>query len=189
LIRYSPFDLEQDRPGGVIPVARELGAAIFSYAPIGRGLTTGRFVSIVSALPRSPFADACFGVTVQRSFNDFPQGDLRRTIAKFQPKNFSKINALADALGEIGQTHGNATPAQITLAWLLARGEDIIPIPGSKHIKYIEENVAASNIKLSGEEVRKITELSDDFNNATMKDPMVPSFILAMAWVETPPLG
>lgn len=111
---------------------------------------------------------------------------MRRTSPKFKAENFPHINALVASLAEIGQAHNGATPVQVTLAWLLTQGDDIIPIPGSKQMKYVEENLGAARVKLSEAEIKKIRELCDEIEKVTAQDRIYGAAAAAMSWVETP---
>ncbi|THH17698.1 hypothetical protein EW146_g3171 [Bondarzewia mesenterica] len=138
-VEYSPFTLDIEDPKiGLLKAARELGVTIIAYSPLGRGLLTGRY--------RSP--------------DDFEENDFRRTIPRFAKENFPNILKLVDDLKQIGEKH-SATPAQVTLAWLLGQGEDVIPIPGTQKIKYVEENLGALKIKLTPEELKAIREAAE----------------------------
>ncbi|KAF8317876.1 Aldo keto reductase [Clavulina sp. PMI_390] len=163
-IEYSPFDVTLEAPGSVIPTARELGMTIFAYSPTGRGLVTGRY----------------------RSHDDFPADDFRRMIPKFSEKNFPRILALVDALRTIGVAHNNATPAQVTIAWIMAQGDDIIPLVGSKQIGYTEENLGAAAVKLSDQELKDIRKLVDEIEEHMGDDLRMPEFAKHISWVETP---
>ena len=125
---YSLF--ARDVEGEIIPTCRELGVAFLASSPLGRGILGGRI----------------------RSVDDLARDDLRRGAPVFAPENLPRNVALVDKIAEIARRH-NATPGQIALAWLHQKGEDIIPIPGTKRIKYLEENVGAVEINLSKEEV------------------------------------
>jgi len=141
-VEYSPFVLDIEDPKvALLETARELGVTIVAYSPLGRGLLTGRY--------KSP--------------DDFEKDDFRLTIPKYSAENFPKILDVVARLKSIGEKH-NATPGQVTLAWILAQGPEFVLIPGTKNIKYLEENIGASAIKLNPEEiaaVRKIAEESD----------------------------
>ena len=119
----------------VLPTVRELGIGFAAYSPLGRGFLTGQ---------------------IQR-FEDLPEGDFRRSSPRFQGENFQKNLELVDRVNEIANEKGVAA-SQLALAWLLHQGEDIVPIPGTKRRKYLEENVAASEIKLTDEDLRRIEE-------------------------------
>nr|A0A3B1EFQ1.1 RecName: Full=Aldo-keto reductase str7; AltName: Full=Strobilurin A biosynthesis cluster protein r7 [Strobilurus tenacellus]ATV82117.1 aldoketoreductase [Strobilurus tenacellus] len=139
-IEYSPFVLDIEDPKiALLETARELGVTIVAYSPLGRGLLTGQY--------KSP--------------DDFEPNDFRRTIPKFSADNFPKILDVVAQLKKIGEKH-NATPGQVTLAWILAQGPEFIVIPGTKKIKYLEENVGAASIKLTEEEVAAVRKLAEE---------------------------
>ncbi|KAH8082762.1 putative aldo-keto reductase [Filobasidium floriforme] len=138
-LEYSPFALEceaDDDRYGVLKACRELGTAIVAYSPLGRGLLTGQF--------RSP--------------DDFEDGDFRKYTPRFSKENFPKNLEIVDKIEQLAKKK-NVTPGQLTLAWLLAQGDDIFPIPGTKKIKYLEENVGGADVKLSKEEVDEIRQV------------------------------
>jgi len=131
---YSLFtrDVEDE----VLPTLRELGIGFVPYSPLGRGFLTGRFKSI----------------------EDMPEEDTRSArFPRFAEENFMKNVELADRVREVAEGKG-VTPGQLALAWLLAQGEDIVPIPGTKRRKYLEENAGASGVELTGEDLRRIEE-------------------------------
>jgi len=139
-VEYSLFSLDIEGPEStdLLKTCRELGVSTFAYSPVGRGFLSGEL--------KSP--------------DDFPDGDFRRFIPRFSAENFPKNLALVDRVRDLAAAK-DATASQLALAWLLAQGDDIIPIPGTKRIKYIEENVAALKVELSQEEtatLRKLTE-------------------------------
>ncbi|KAK2459918.1 hypothetical protein APHAL10511_008047 [Amanita phalloides] len=141
-VEYSPFTLDiEDEKIGLLKACRELGVAIVAYAPLGRGLLTGQI--------RSP--------------DDFEEADFRRLIPRYSKENFPNLLKVAEELKAIGERH-NATAGQTALAWILAQGEDFIPIPGTKKIKYLKENVAAAQVKLSPEEVNEVREIANRAN-------------------------
>ena len=115
----------------IIPLLRELGIGLVPFAPLGRGFLTGR---------------------VKRA-EDYPAGDFRRGDPRYQGANFDANMRAGAAVRELADRKG-ATPAQIALAWLLHRGPDIVPIPGTKRRAYLEENVAAANVSLGGDDMR-----------------------------------
>jgi len=117
----------------ILPTVRQLGIGFVPYSPLGRGFLTGAF--------QSP--------------DDFAPDDYRRHSPRFQGENFAKNLTLVAKVKEIAQEKG-VTPAQLALAWLLAQGDDIVPIPGTKHRRYLEENVAAVDIELSPTELARI---------------------------------
>jgi aryl-alcohol dehydrogenase-like predicted oxidoreductase len=148
-VEYSPFCLDIESPTvGVMQTCRELGIAVVASSPMGRGLLTG---------------------TVP-SFDELPADDMfRRNTAKYAPDNFPKIMELVSKLRTVAEARSPpCTPAQVTIAWILAQGEDVIPIPGTRSIKYLEENTAAAHVELTDEEVAGLrraaeaTELTGD---------------------------
>ncbi len=121
----------------VVPTIRELGIGLVAYSPLGRGFLTGRFTTP----------------------EDFGEGDFRRYSPRFQGENFTRNLELVDRVRELAREH-DCTPGQLALAWVLAQGEDIVPIPGTKRRSYLEENVAAGEVVLSADDVRRIDELA-----------------------------
>jgi aryl-alcohol dehydrogenase-like predicted oxidoreductase len=121
----------------IIPSCRELGITFVAYSPLGRGFFTG---------------------TIQRT-DDLPENDFRRTSPRFQQQNLQRNLDLQRRVEEVGR-HKNCTPAQLSLAWLLAQGKDIVPIPGTKRQKYLEENAAAVNIKLTPDDLSRIEKIA-----------------------------
>ena len=128
---YSLWErnLEHD----VIPVLRELGIGLVAFSPLGRGFLTG---------------------TAKRA-EEYPEGDYRRRDPRFQGENFAANERAASVVREIAQARG-ATPGQVALAWLLLQGADIIPIPGTKRRRYLEENVASADLQLSPPELERL---------------------------------
>src|ERR1700676_3317854 len=125
----------RDPEDEVLPTVRELGIGFVAYSPLGRGFLTGQI----------------------RRFEDLPEDDWRRHRPRFQGENFQKNLELVDRVKEIAATK-QVTPAQLALAWLLAQGEGIVPIPGTKRRKNLEENVAALGITLTREDLERINE-------------------------------
>jgi aryl-alcohol dehydrogenase-like predicted oxidoreductase len=125
---YSLFSREPEDE--LLPVLRELGIGLVSYSPLGRGLLTGSL-------------DASGG---------FGAGDFRNVAPRFQGENYENNLAMAARVAEIAQDKG-VTPAQLAIAWVLAQGDDIVAIPGTKRRKYLEQNVAAADIVLSPEDL------------------------------------
>ena len=117
-----------------LPVLRELGIPFVAYSPLGRSLLTGRI----------------------RNVDDIPQDDRRRAHPRFQGENLTKNLELVRKIEAIANEK-RCTPAQLALAWLLARGQDIVPIPGTKRRERLEENVRAVDVKLSAEDVTRIS--------------------------------
>jgi len=132
---YSLWSREPEQE--LLATCRELGIAFVAYSPLGRGFLTGRF----------------------RSADDLPADDWRRRNPRFQGANFQKNLDLAAAVEDIARAKG-CTAAQLALAWLLSRGEEVIPIPGSTRIERVEENAAATSIRLSGEELAALDALA-----------------------------
>jgi aryl-alcohol dehydrogenase-like predicted oxidoreductase len=126
----------RDIEAGVVPTARELGIGIVAYSPLGRGFLTGQITSP----------------------GDFPDGDFRKFLPRFSGDNFARNLALVDRVRELAATKG-CTPGQLALAWVLARGGDVVPIPGTKRRTYLEENVAATEVVLDPAESASIDEL------------------------------
>jgi aryl-alcohol dehydrogenase-like predicted oxidoreductase len=120
----------------VLPTCRELGIGFVAYSPLGRGFLTGRF----------------------QQFEDLPADDYRRSSPRFQGENFQKNLDLVAQVARMAKEKG-CTPAQLALAWVLAQGDDIVPIPGTKRRKYLEENVGALNVELTGEDLRRLEEV------------------------------
>jgi aryl-alcohol dehydrogenase-like predicted oxidoreductase len=119
----------------IIPLLRELGIGLVPFAPLGRGFLTG---------------------DVKRA-EEYPEGDFRRGDPRYQGANFdANVRAVA-VVREVARER-NATPAQVALAWLLAKGDDIVPIPGTKRIGRLEENVGAAGVRLSGDQLRRLDE-------------------------------
>ena len=121
----------------ILPTVRELGIGFVPYSPLGRGFLTGRF----------------------RSFDDLPADDYRRNQPRFQGANFQKNLDLVSLLERMA-AEKRVTPSQLALAWLLHRGDDIVPIPGTKRVKYLEENAAAVTVELSPADLRRIDEIA-----------------------------
>lgn len=118
---------------GVLDTVRELGIGFVAYSPLGRGFLSGEI----------------------RSVDDLEPDDFRRHHPRFQGENFAKNLELVDRVKEIAKKKG-VTPSQLALAWVLAQGGDVVPIPGTKRIKYLDENIAALDIELSAEELALI---------------------------------
>jgi aryl-alcohol dehydrogenase-like predicted oxidoreductase len=144
----------RDPENGVLPVCRELGVGFVPFSPLGRGFLTG---------------------TV-RSLGGFPEGDFRRGLPRFQTGNLERNLALADQLRSLAAAKG-CTSAQLALAWVLAQGEDIVPIPGTKRPKYLEENVAALDLGLSHGEAVTLNTL---FTKAAIAGDRYPPAAAAM---------
>ncbi|WP_308516370.1 aldo/keto reductase [Sphingomonas flavescens] len=126
----------RDAEGGVLPTVRELGIGYVAYSPLGRGFLTGQF--------KSP--------------DDFPEGDTRRNHPRFQGENFAKNLQLVDEVGSMAREKG-CTTAQLALAWVLAKGDDVVPIPGTKHIRYLDDNIGALEVKLTEADLRRLDDI------------------------------
>jgi aryl-alcohol dehydrogenase-like predicted oxidoreductase len=134
---YSLWTRDQDE---LLPVLRELGVGLVAYSPIGRGFLTGAL--------RTP-AD------LDRLDDD----DFRKTNPRFTGENFQRNLRIADEVRAVADETG-ATPAQVALAWLLAKGDDIVPIPGTKHVNRVEENTAADGITLTADQIKTLDRLT-----------------------------
>lgn len=162
-IEYSPFSLDIESPQiGLLKTARELGVAIVAYSPIGRGMLGGQI--------RSP--------------KDFEEGDFRTFAPRFSEENFPKNLELVDRITEIAKKK-NVTPSQLTLAWLLAQGDDIFPIPGTTNLDRLEENLGALKIKLTPEEEKEIRQACE---NAQVSGSRYPEAFAKALFADTPPL-
>jgi len=127
----------RDPEDGLLATCRELGIGFVAYSPLGRGFLTGQI----------------------KSFDDLAEDDYRRHSPRFQGENFDKNLELVSRIDEMAKEKG-CSPAQLALAWVMAQGEDIIPIPGTKRRKYLEENAGALEVTLSEDELRRIDEVA-----------------------------
>lgn len=125
-------DFEEDE----LPLTKEYGIAFIPYSPLGRGFLTGEIKSI----------------------DDFAPDDWRRNNPRFQGENFTKNLEIVARIQEFANAKG-ATPAQVALAWVLAKGENVLPIPGTKRVKYLEQNVGAADVVLTKDEVRELDDI------------------------------
>jgi len=126
----------RDAEEGVLPTVRELGIGYVAYSPLGRGFLTGQISSA----------------------EDFPEDDFRRFHPRFTGDNFHRNIALVREVEAMAKEKG-CTTAQLALAWVLAQGDDVVPIPGTKRIKYLDENIAALDVNLSGEDLTRLDEI------------------------------
>ena len=126
----------RDAEAEVIPTVRELGIGYVAYSPLGRGFLTGQF--------KSP--------------SDFPEGDTRRNHPRFQGENFEKNIQLVREVEKMAHEKGCTTP-QLALAWVLAKGEDIVPIPGTKRVRYLDDNIGALEVRLTDEDMRRLDDI------------------------------
>jgi aryl-alcohol dehydrogenase-like predicted oxidoreductase len=126
----------RDPEDELLALCKSLGIAFVAYSPLGRGFLTGQI----------------------KKFEDFEETDYRRLSPRFQGENFNKNLVLVEKIGVIARRK-NCTPSQLALAWVMAQGDHIFPIPGTKRIKYLEENVNALKVKFSREELEEINNV------------------------------
>jgi aryl-alcohol dehydrogenase-like predicted oxidoreductase len=131
---YSLWTRDPERE--ILATCRELKVGFVAYSPLGRGFLTG-----------------CF-----QTAGDLAEDDFRRHHPRFEGENFQRNLRLAEAVKEMAGEKG-CSPAQLVLAWVLAQGADIVPIPGTKHVRYLEENLGALQVRLTADEVRRIEEV------------------------------
>ncbi|QLI69195.1 Aldo-keto reductase yakc [Metarhizium brunneum] len=162
-VEYSPLflDIESDRTG-ILQTCRELGIAVVAYSPVGRGLLTGAVTSL----------------------DDLPPDDWRRGVPKLGGDNFPRIMALVDRIREVARRHG-ATPAQVCLAWVAAQGDDVIPIPGTTTLKYLEDNTGALKIKLTADEVAELRRYAEE---TELPGDRYPSSMASLVFRDSVPL-
>ncbi|KAI0517896.1 Aldo/keto reductase-like protein [Xylaria bambusicola] len=136
-IEYNPWtlDIETEAGTNLLATCRELGVATVAYSPLGRGFLSGRF----------------------KSFEDLGPEDKRHALPRFSPENFDKNLELAKVFTLMAATK-NCTPAQVALAWIMFQGPDMFPIPGTKTLKYLEQNVEAVNVNITLEDDMHIRE-------------------------------
>ena len=127
----------RDPEDALLPTVRELGIGFVAYSPLGRGFLSGSI----------------------RSLDDLEENDFRRRSPRFQGENFERNLELVDRVSEIAQEKG-VSASQLALAWVLQQGQDIVPIPGTKRRSYLEENLSASEVELSAEELERIDEIA-----------------------------
>jgi aryl-alcohol dehydrogenase-like predicted oxidoreductase len=123
----------RDAEADVLPAVRELGIGFVAYSPLGRGFLTGQFKTI----------------------DDLPPDDWRRNMPRFQGDNFRKNLDLVKTIEQLAAAKG-CTGGQLALAWVMAQGNDIVPIPGTKRVKYLDDNLGAANVRLTAEELARI---------------------------------
>ncbi|KAH8682115.1 aldo-keto reductase [Xylariales sp. PMI_506] len=163
-MEFSPFALQiESEQTGFLAAARELGVKIVAYSPLGRGFLTGAI----------------------RSRDDLDARDNRRGHPRFSEENFPDNIRLVETLAGIARDKG-VTPGQLALAWVLAQGDDFIPIPGTKRVKYLEENVAAINVELSEEEEKSIRAAINSVGGA--KGDRYPTAVQASCFGDSPEL-
>jgi len=127
----------RDPEDEVLPTCRELGVGFVAYSPLGRGFLTGQV----------------------KRFEDLAEDDYRRFSPRFQGENFEKNLALVDRIKSIAAEKG-CTASQLALAWVLARGDDIVPIPGTKRRSYLDENLGAADVKLTAADLARIEQVA-----------------------------
>jgi aryl-alcohol dehydrogenase-like predicted oxidoreductase len=125
----------RDVEAEILPTCRELGIGFVPYSPLGRGFLAGRF----------------------SNQGEIEEGDFRASNPRFQGENFERNQRLADKVREIAEEKG-ITPAQLALAWVLAQGDDVVPIPGTKRREYLEDNAAAADVELTEDDLARIDE-------------------------------
>jgi aryl-alcohol dehydrogenase-like predicted oxidoreductase len=140
----------RDIEAEIAPTCRELGIGIVPFSPLGRGFLTGRVTSVA----------------------DLAEDDMRRGLPRFAEENFARNTAIVDALRALAAERG-VTAGQLALAWLHHQGEHVVPIPGTKRVRYLEENAAAADLELSAEELRAI----EDAAPAVAGDRYPPEFL------------
>jgi len=127
----------RDPEDGILDACRKLGVGFVAYSPLGRGFLTGQF----------------------KTFDDLPPDDYRRSSPRFQGENFARNLQLVERVREIAREKG-CTPAQLALAWVLSRGKEITAIPGTKRRRYLEENLAALDVRLGADDLARIDEIA-----------------------------
>ncbi|HVW90095.1 MAG TPA: aldo/keto reductase [Gaiellaceae bacterium] len=125
----------RDPEDGILQTVRELGIGFVAYSPLGRGFLTGQYKTV----------------------DDLPEDDFRRRNPRFQGANFERNLELVAQVEEIAAEKG-ITSSQLAIAWVLAQGEDVVPIPGTKRVKYLEENVAAADVVLSPNDLQRLED-------------------------------
>jgi aryl-alcohol dehydrogenase-like predicted oxidoreductase len=148
---YSLWSREPEND--LFPTIRELGIGFVPYSPLGRGFLTGRF----------------------SSHADLPDGDFRKISPRFSEDHIASNRALVDGIETIAKAN-HATPAQVALAWVLAQGNDIVPIPGTKRVSYLEDNLGALDVSLSNND---LAALNDAFSIGAVKGDRYPAAAMA----------
>jgi aryl-alcohol dehydrogenase-like predicted oxidoreductase len=160
-VEYNPWTLDIEGPSGthLLKTCQELDIAVFAYSPLGRGILTGRY----------------------RSADDFEEGDVRKDMSRFQGDNFKKNLQIVDKFDELAKSKGYTT-SQLALAWVLEQSPNVFVIPGTKKVKYLEENVGAARVTLSKEEERELRKVVEEAQVAGGRDPFFGNYM------DTPPL-
>ncbi|KAJ5687648.1 hypothetical protein N7536_010267 [Penicillium majusculum] len=162
-VEYSAFALDIESPKvNLLKTCRELGIAVVAYSPVGRGILTGQF--------QSPA--------------DFPEGDFRHIIPKYSEENFPKILKLVEGLKSVAHVHGSTT-AQVAIAWLLAQGPDIFPIPGTRSTERVDENTKSALLQLTDKEVQDLRDLVEQ---TEIVGARYPAMMMGNIFADTPPL-
>lgn len=162
-VEYSPFALDiESKQIDLLRTCRELGVAVVAYSPLARGMLTGTI--------KSP--------------DDFEEDDFRRFAPRFSKENFPKNLKLVDRITEVAKAKG-VTPGQLTLAWLLAQGEDIFPIPGTTKKERLEENVDSLKVNLTKEEEQEIRKAVEE---AEISGQRYPEAFMNQCYADTAPL-
>ncbi|KIW68207.1 hypothetical protein PV04_04168 [Phialophora macrospora] len=160
-VEYSPFSMDIEH-NGLLAACRELGVAVVAYSPFSRGFLTGTI----------------------KSHDDFEPDDRRRVMPRYSKENFPKNIELVHAISALAEKKG-ATPGQLTLAWLMAQGDNIIPIPGTTKVKNFEENMGSLKIQLTKEEEQ---EIRAKVEAAEITGDRYPEYMLGNLYVDTVPL-
>ena len=155
------MDIEKPETG-LLKTCRELGIATVAYSPLGRGMLTGQYKSI----------------------DDFDENDFRRSIPRFSRENFSKNLQLVEKMKAIAERK-SCTPGQLCLAWMMNQGVDIFPIPGTKKIAYLEENLGACDVVLTLEDDKEIRQAIE---GAEVHGTRVAQSLMGALVMDTPPL-
>lgn len=159
-IEYSPFSLDIEDPKiGLLQACRELGVATVAYSPLGRGFLTGRY--------KSP--------------DDFEEGDFRRVAPRFSKENFPKNLELVDRIAQLAKKKG-WTSGQLVLAFLMAQGDDIIPIPGTTKKQNYDENMASLKVEVTKEENEEIRKAIEE---ATVQGLRYPEWFTGVLFADT----
>ncbi|KAI1363996.1 Aldo/keto reductase-like protein [Xylaria arbuscula] len=145
-IEYNPWtlDIETEAGTNLLATCRELGVATVAYSPLGRGFLTGKFTSL----------------------EDLGPEDRRHALPRFSPENFTRNVKLAKVFIDMAAKKG-CTPAQLALAWIMAQGSDVFPIPGTKTLKYLEQNVEAVKVELTPQDDKHIREAIKSMGGAS----------------------
>ncbi|TBU53099.1 Aldo/keto reductase [Dichomitus squalens] len=160
-VEYSPFTTEiEDEKIRLLKTARELGVKIVAYGALGRGLLTGKYTDP----------------------EQFPPNDFRRLIPRFSKENFPSILKIAEGLKKVGEKYG-ASSGQVALSWVLAQGDDIIPIVGTTKLDNLKENLGAYDVKLSLEDVAEVRRLAD---GASIPGDRYPAYLFHTLFADTP---